>query len=108
MSRVNSKPAVVMVSAMLLEPVQTATERHEPGTVVTWPLSQVEALVANGAAAMLTADELAVIAAAADANAKAKLEAEANAQALAEAEAKAAAEAAALAAGQSPAGGSLL
>lgn len=94
MSRGNSKPAEVLVSAVLLQPVQTATERHEPGTLVNWPQAQVEALVANCSASILTADELAVVAA--------------EAKAKAEAEAAAAADAAALSGAQAPAGDSLL
>lgn len=81
------------VSAKLVEPVQTATERYEPGTVVQWPQGQVEALVASGSAVVLTAAELDSIAAAAEAKAKAQAEAEASAKADAEAKAKADAEA---------------
>lgn len=102
MSRVNSKPAEVLVSAVLLQPVQTATERHEPGTLVNWPQAQVEALVANCSASILTADEMAVVAA------EAKAEAKAEAGAEAEAAAAAAADAAALSGAQAPAGDSLL
>lgn len=58
MSR-NAKPPVVMVLAKLLEPVQTATERHEPGTVVEWPQAEVDALVAAASAVVLTAEEAA-------------------------------------------------
>lgn len=74
--------------------MQTATERHEPGTLVTWPQAQVEALEANGSASILTADELAVVAA--------------EAKAEAEAAAAAAADAAALSGTQAPAGDSLI
>lgn len=58
MSSTKAKP-VVMVAAMLLEPVQTASERFEPGTVVTWPKPQVDELVANKAAELLTAEQAA-------------------------------------------------
>ena len=103
MSRSNSK-AVALVSARLMEPVQTAAERYEPGTVVQWPLAQVEALVASSSAVVLTADELGLIAAAAEAEAKAKAEADAADTAQAEADAAAAAPPGS----QAPAGGSLL
>jgi membrane protein involved in colicin uptake len=94
MSRSNTqKTAVVTVSARLLEPVQTATERLEPGAVVQWPQAQVEALVDSGSAEVLTAAELDSMAAKADAEAKAKADAEAKAKADAEAKAKADAEA---------------
>jgi hypothetical protein len=81
MSRTNNRAAGVLVGARLLEPVQTATERHEPGTVVQWPQAQVEALVASASAEMLTAGELAAMSDAAEAEAKAQAAAKAGAQA---------------------------